>query len=63
MNSTPLHLNKDQDRRLRFGHCWVYSNEINTDKTPLKTLEPGQPADILSHQGKWLAPGMSIPIR
>ena len=61
MNSTPLHLKKDQDRRLRFGHCWVYSNEINTDKTPLKTLEPGQPADILSHQGKWLGSGYVNP--
>ncbi len=61
MNSTPLHLKKDQDRRLRFGHCWVYSNEINTDKTPLKTLDPGQPVDILSHQGKWLGSGYVNP--
>jgi len=61
MNSTPLHLKKDQDRRLRFGHCWVYSNEINTDKTPLKTLEPGQSADIISHQGKWLGSGYVNP--
>ena len=61
MNSAPLRLKKDQDRRLRFGHCWVYSNEVNTDTTPLKGLEPGQPVDIISHRGKWLGSGYANP--
>ena len=61
MNSTSLRLKKDQDRRLRFGHCWIYSNEIDTDKTPFKTLDPGQPVDILSHQGKWMGSGYANP--
>ncbi len=57
----PLRLKKDQDRRLRFGHCWIYSNEIDTRATPLKGFEPGQPVDILNHQGKWLGSGYVNP--
>jgi 23S rRNA (cytosine1962-C5)-methyltransferase len=59
--TTPLRLKKDQDRRLRFGHCWIYSNEIDIRATPLKALEPGQPVDILNHQGKWLGSGYANP--
>ena len=38
----PLYLKKHADRRLRTGHIWIYSNEINTDLSPLKTFSPGQ---------------------
>ncbi len=34
-----LHLKKNEDRRLRAGHLWIYSNEI---ATPLKNFVPGQ---------------------
>ncbi|MCP3870997.1 MAG: class I SAM-dependent rRNA methyltransferase [Gammaproteobacteria bacterium] len=61
MDFTPVRLKKDQDRRLRFGHCWVYSNEINTAVTPLSDLQPGQPVDVISHQGKWLGSGYVNP--
>ncbi|MES9878824.1 MAG: hypothetical protein ABW162_14555, partial [Candidatus Sedimenticola sp. PURPLELP] len=30
MTFAPLKLKKDQDRRLRAGHCWIYSNEVDT---------------------------------
>ena len=33
-----LSLKKYEDRRLREGHLWIYSNEVDTAKTPLKTL-------------------------
>ncbi|MES9966234.1 MAG: class I SAM-dependent rRNA methyltransferase [Sedimenticola sp.] len=61
MTFAPLKLKKDQERRLRAGHCWIYSNEIDTGATPLKGFEPGQPVDILSHQDKWLGSGYVNP--
>jgi 23S rRNA (cytosine1962-C5)-methyltransferase len=61
MNLTPLRLKKNHDRRLRAGHCWVYSNEIDTKATPLTDLAPGQPVDILNHQDKWLGSGYANP--
>ncbi|MCG8428839.1 MAG: class I SAM-dependent rRNA methyltransferase [Chromatiales bacterium] len=61
MNSAPLQLKKNQDRRLRFGHCWIYSNEVDTNATPLKDFEAGQPVDVLNHQGKWIGSGYVNP--
>ena len=43
-----LQLKKREDRRIRQGHPWVYSNEINTDKTPLKQFKPGDEALIMA---------------
>jgi 23S rRNA (cytosine1962-C5)-methyltransferase len=37
-----LRLKKNEDRRLRAGHVWVYSNEIDTKESPLKSFIPGQ---------------------
>ena len=48
-----LRLAKNQDRRLRAGHLWVYSNEVDTRATPLKGFEPGQVVNIENAQGKW----------
>ncbi|MCU0834897.1 MAG: class I SAM-dependent rRNA methyltransferase [Chromatiaceae bacterium] len=61
MNTTPLRLKKDQERRLLAGHCWVYSNEVDTEATPLKGLEPGQPVAIYTNRGRWLGHGYVNP--
>jgi 23S rRNA (cytosine1962-C5)-methyltransferase len=61
MTIAQLRLNKNQDRRLRLGHCWVYSNEVDTKATPLKDLQPGQAVDIINHQDKWLGSGYVNP--
>ena len=61
MQLASLRLKKDQDRRLRFGHCWIYSNEVDTQATPLQGLEAGQPAEFLNHQGKWIGSGYLNP--
>lgn len=61
MITAQLRLNKNQDRRLRAGHCWIYSNEVDTKATPLKEFEPGQAIDIVNHQGKWLGSGYINP--
>jgi len=57
----PLRLNKDQDRRLLAGHCWIYSNEVDTQATPLKGFESGQPVEIFSHGGHSLGHGYVNP--
>ena len=61
MQPTPLMLRKDQERRLIAGHCWIYSNEVDTAATPLKDLEPGQPVAILSDHERWIGHGYVNP--
>jgi 23S rRNA (cytosine1962-C5)-methyltransferase len=61
MITAQLRLKKNQDRRLRAGHCWVYSNEVDTKATPLKDFEPGQAIDLVNYQGKWLGSGYLNP--
>ena len=40
-NLPELRLRRGEDRRLRAGHLWVFSNEIDTTATPLAGFEPG----------------------
>jgi len=49
-----VYLKKGQERRLNQGHLWVYSNEIDTQKTPLKNFNAGEQVIVCSHQGKAL---------
>lgn len=60
-DAAPLKLKKDQERRLRAGHSWIYSNEVDIAETPLKDLTAGQAVDVLSHRGKWLGSGYVNP--
>ena len=39
-----LALKKGEDSRLRAGHSWIFSNEVDVRKTPLSSFEPGQAA-------------------
>jgi len=50
-----LRLKKREERRIQTGHCWVFSNEIDTQQTPLKGLEPGSSAVLETANGKFLA--------
>ncbi len=61
MNAAQLRLKKNQDRRIRTGHCWIYSNEVDTKATSLKDFTPGQAVDIVNHQEKWLGSGYVNP--
>lgn len=61
MKLAPLRLKKDEDRRLRIGHLWVFSNEVDTQRTPLSAFEPGQPVLIESSQGMPLGSGYVNP--
>ncbi len=48
-----LYLKKNEERRLGAGHLWVYSNEVDTKKTPLKELEPGSCVALYSQRGQF----------
>jgi 23S rRNA (cytosine1962-C5)-methyltransferase len=45
-----LILKTGHDRRVRRGHPWVYSNEIDVATTPLKTLTPGATVRVLDSE-------------
>jgi len=57
----PLFLRRGEERRLRAGHLWVFSNEVDVARTPLTALVPGQPVMILDHAGKPLGSGYAHP--
>jgi 23S rRNA (cytosine1962-C5)-methyltransferase len=42
MQLATLRLKKNEDRRIRAGHIWVYSNEIDTAVSPIKSFKAGQ---------------------
>ncbi len=57
----PLRLRKNEDRRLRAGHLWIFSNEVDIRRTPLTGFEAGQPVTIESAQGRPLGIGYVNP--
>lgn len=61
MSATPLFLRKNEERRLLAGHDWIYSNEIDTGRSPLKGLDPGQAVEVFAQSGRWLAHAYANP--
>ncbi|OGI49080.1 MAG: SAM-dependent methyltransferase [Candidatus Muproteobacteria bacterium RBG_16_65_34] len=61
MTLPPLRLNKNEDRRLRAGHVWVFSNEVDTKVTPLTAFQPGDPVLIEDAAGHALGTGYVNP--
>lgn len=49
-----LRLKKNEERRIKQGHMWVFSNEVDTQVTPLKAFEPGQQVVVEASNGKAL---------
>lgn len=49
-----LKLKAREDRRIRGGHLWIYSNEIDTAQTPVKAFEPGDVVSLVSDRGQFL---------
>lgn len=54
MNYQTLRLNNKADLRLRNGHLWVYSNEVDNNHRALKSFTPGELAIIENSSGKTL---------
>ena len=62
MSSVPeVVLQKDQHRRVVAGHEWIYSNEIDNVRSPIKSFAAGDEVDFISQHGKWLARGYLNP--
>lgn len=56
-----LRLKNKAERRLKGGHLWVYSNEVDTAQTPLKGLQAGQEVIIEAASGKALGRAIVSP--
>jgi 23S rRNA (cytosine1962-C5)-methyltransferase len=55
LNSFPeLRLKRGEDRRLNAGHLWVFSNEVDTQRTPLTSFPVGSVARVVSDRDKFL---------
>lgn len=52
MTFPPLYLRKGAERRLRAGHLWVYSNEVDTIRSPLTNFEAGVQAELRASNDK-----------
>ena len=47
-----LQLKKNEEKRLKSGHNWVYSNEVDVSKTSLKSFKVGEQATVVDFRGK-----------
>ena len=56
-----LFLKKREDRRIRAGHLWVFSNEVDVARTPLTAFEPGEPVTLCDASGTPLGAGYVNP--
>jgi len=54
-------LGKNEERRIRAGHLWVYANEIDKTRSPLKSFAAGDLVDIVSARQKWIGRGYVNP--
>jgi 23S rRNA (cytosine1962-C5)-methyltransferase len=56
-----LRLKKNEERRLRAGHLWVFSNEVDTEASPLKGLAPGTQVTLQDSRGKPMGSAFANP--
>src|SRR5262245_30756255 len=54
MSVPVLKLKRGEDRRLRAGHLWIFSNEVDTVATPLTQFEPGAAVQVHSDRDQFL---------
>ena len=53
-NFPNLKLKRNEERRLMAGHQWVFSNEVDTEKTPLTAFKAGDLCRVVSDRDKFL---------
>lgn len=56
-----IRLQSKCDRRIKSGHLWIYSNEIDLAATPIKTLAPGAEVLVQSASEQVLGRGYVNP--
>jgi 23S rRNA (cytosine1962-C5)-methyltransferase len=49
-----IRLKPRSDRSIKSGHLWIYSNEVDTEATPLKNFANGQQVNVTMGGGKSL---------
>jgi 23S rRNA (cytosine1962-C5)-methyltransferase len=54
MSLPELRLKPNEERRLRAGHLWIYSNEVDITKTPLAGMTPGALCRVVDARHKAL---------
>jgi 23S rRNA (cytosine1962-C5)-methyltransferase len=47
----PLRLRRNEERRIRAGHLWIFSNEVDVSVTPLTAFEPGDAVRVEDSRG------------
>ncbi len=56
-----LYLKKGEDRRLRVGHLWVFSNEVDTRRSPLVDFAAGEPVRVVTAEDRPVGVGYVNP--
>jgi 23S rRNA (cytosine1962-C5)-methyltransferase len=56
-----IRLKKNEERRIKAGHVWVYSNEIDATATPFTTFEAGDQVAVQDARGGFLGTGYVNP--
>ncbi|HEX4481716.1 MAG TPA: class I SAM-dependent rRNA methyltransferase [Rudaea sp.] len=56
-----LYLKRGEDARLRTGHLWVFSNEVDVKRSPLTDFEPGEACVIVDSTDKPIGIGYVNP--
>jgi 23S rRNA (cytosine1962-C5)-methyltransferase len=49
-----LRLKRNEDRRLHAGHLWIFSNEVDTQQTPLTKFKAGELVRVFAHNDRAL---------
>jgi 23S rRNA (cytosine1962-C5)-methyltransferase len=61
LDTAVLRLKPAEDRRIRLGHVWVFSNEVDVERSPLTDFERGQPVIIENSKGRAIGTGFVNP--
>ncbi|WP_324441505.1 class I SAM-dependent rRNA methyltransferase [Dokdonella sp.] len=61
MQLPALYLKRGEDARLRSGHLWVFSNEVDVQRSPLADFEPGEVCAIVDSRDKPIGVGYVNP--
>lgn len=56
-----IYLKKREERRIKAGHLWVFSNEIDTARSPIKGQPAGSMVVVLANSGEHLGVGYLNP--
>jgi 23S rRNA (cytosine1962-C5)-methyltransferase len=49
-----LRLKPREEKRLAAGHLWIFSNEVDTERTPLASFEPGALCRVVASHDRFL---------